>query len=235
MGCSSDVAVIIPFRDRGTDPLRAANLKRVMQHWGGAAIIVGDGYRGQEQFNRSAAYNRGAELTDADVIVYAESDMLIPHSQIQEAAELAASAPGLVVPFTEYHYLTPLDSQDVRDGLLDPADCVAEFVKDGRSCTGAINVLSRETLDAVGGWDETFRGNWYDDTAMHIAFAITAGPTRWVNGPAYHVYHLPGWTGDHLTDEDKAATEANKARLRLYERAETAGRIRELTSERVHA
>jgi hypothetical protein len=235
MGTSSDIAVIIPFRDRGSDPLRAANLKRVMQHWGGDAIIVGDGYRGQEQFNRSAAYNRGAELTDAEVIVYAESDMLIPHSQIQEAAELAASAPGLVVPFTEYHYLTPQDSQDVRDGLLDPVDCVAEFVKDGRSCTGAINVLSRETLDAVGGWDETFQGNWYDDTAMHIAFEITAGPTRWVNGPAYHVYHLPGWMGDHLTDEDKAATEANKTRLRLYEQAETAGRIRELTSGRVHA
>ncbi len=235
MGDTNHVAVIVPFRDRGIDPLRAANLKRVMQHWGPEVIVVGDGHCGQEQFNRSAAYNRGAELTDADVIVYTESDMLVGHAQIHEAVELAASAPGMVVPFTEYHYLTDQDSQDVRVGILDPADCVAEFVKGGGTSTGAVNVISRATLDMVGGWDETFEGNWYDDTAMHIAFETTAGPTRWVKGPAYHLYHLPGWTGDHLTDEDRAATEANRARLGLYQSAETAERIRELTSGRVHA
>lgn len=227
-----NVAVVIPYRDRGCDPLRSANLKRVLRHWDGFAeiCIVNDGRSGDAQFNRSAAYNRGAALTTADVIVYTESDMLIDHQQINEAIALATESPGLVIPFTEYHYLNPSDSADVRETMLDAATCVAQFVRNNGTAIGAINVVSRETLDAVGQWDEAFEGNWYDDTATQIAFEMCAGPTRWVPGPAHHLYHLPGWTGDHLTAEDKAATEANKARLALYQRAVDADEIRELTT-----
>lgn len=236
MGSSTDVAVIIPFRDRGSDQLRGANLKRVLRHWDGFAdiIIVDDGRSGDAQFNRSAAYNRGTALTASGVIVYTESDMLIDHQQIREAIDLAVAKPGLVVPFRTYHYLNPSDSADVRDTLLDPDACIAEFVRDGGASVGAINVVSRETLKAIGQWDEAFEGNWHDDIAMKIAFELCAGPTRWVTGPAYHIWHKPGWAGEHLTAEDKAATEANKARLALYERAETADEIRELTMG-VHA
>lgn len=88
----------------------------------------------------------------------------------------------------------------------------------------------RATLDLIGQWDEGFEGNWYDDDAMKIAFELCAGPTRWIDGPAHHLYHLPGWKGDHLTAADRAATAANKARLRLYQRAEQPAQIRELTS-----
>lgn len=227
-----NVAVIIPFRDRGRDALRGANLKRVLRHWDGFAeiVVVDDGRTGSAQFNRSAAYNRGAALTSAEVIVYTESDMIIDHAQINAAVALAAESPGLVVPFTEYHYLNPSDSADVRDTMLDPETCTAESVRDGGASTGAINVISRDTLDAVGRWDEAFEGSWYDDTSMQIAFEMCAGPTRWVPGPAYHLYHLPGWTGDHLTAEDKAATEANKVRLALYQSAVNADEIRELTT-----
>jgi hypothetical protein len=65
---------------------------------------------------------------------------------------------------------------------------------------------------------------------MNRAFEVAAGPTRCVNGPAYHLYHLPGWKGDHLTDEDRAATERNKARWQLYLGATSGERIRELTA-----
>lgn len=226
-----NVAVVIPFRDRGCDPLRGANLKRVLRHWDGFAeiCVVGDGRYGSAQFNRSAAYNRGAALTTADVIVYTESDMLIDHQQINDAVALATVSAGLVIPFVEYHYLNSSDSADVRDTMLDAATCGAQFVRNSGTAIGAINVVSRETLDAVGQWDEAFEGNWYDDTAMQIAFEMCAGPTRWVPGPAYHLYHLPGWTGDHLTAEDKAATESNKARLALYQGAVNADEIRALT------
>lgn len=227
-----NVAVVIPYRDRGCDPLRGENLKRVLRHWDGFAeiCVVNDGRSGSAQFNRSAAYNRGSALTTADVIVYAESDMIIDRAQINEAVLLAAESPGLVVPFTEYHYLNPSDSTDVRETMLDAATCVAQFVRDNGTAIGAINIVSRETLDAVGQWDEAFEGNWYDDTATQIALEMCAGPTRWVPGPAYHLYHLPGWTGEHLTAEDKAATAANKTRLALYQRAVDADEIRELTT-----
>ena len=227
-------AVVIPFRDRGADPLRQSNAQCVMAHWAGfpgKVHLVSDGRTGDAQFNRSAAYNRGIDRSGAaEVIVFAEADMMIGAPQITRAVKLAAAAPGIVVPFTEYRYLSPADSHHVRIRRRRVEDCIPERTITGGRSIGAINVASRGTLVTVGQWDEKFEGNWYDDDAMKIAFEICAGPTRWVTGPAFHLYHLPGWTGDHLTDADRAATEANKARLELYRHAETVDRVRELTT-----
>jgi GT2 family glycosyltransferase len=232
----TSVAVVIPFRDRGRDPLRAANLIHILDHWDtfdAPLHVVDDGRTGTAAFNRSAAYNLGRQRArDADVIIFTESDMLIDFEQIHHAIGQAVSAPGLVVPFTQYRYLSEADSAHVRAGRLDAAQCQPEStMEDGRSI-GAINVISADTLDAVGQWDESFEGSWYDDNAMRIAFEMCAGPTRWVTGPAHHLYHLPGWTGSHLTDTDRAATTANRHRLRMYRHAHTADRIRDLTTGR---
>jgi hypothetical protein len=226
--------VCIPFRDRGRDPLRAKNLECALKSWDGLdVVVVDDGRTGDEQFNRCAAYNRAAQQTDADVLVYAESDMLISHSQIREAVRLAAGAPGVVVPYTKYCYLSEADSQKVRDGA-DPAGMTPELTipNEHRNWprTGPINVMSRATLAAIGCWDEKFEGCWWDDRAMRRAFDIAAGPTRFVNGPAFHLYHLPGWTGPHLTDEDREATQRNMIRYASYVRATTSDEIRALTA-----
>lgn len=205
--------VCIPFRDRGRDPLRQANLDRVLDWWSTApwsVHVVDDGRTGDEQFNRHAAYNRAAAQIDADVFVYTEADMLIPFEQIAEAVDLAAKEPGLVVPFTQYRYLSELDSMLVRKGA-EPHWFEPESTVDNGRSIGAVNVVSRETLDLVGGYTERTEGNWYDDRIMHHAFDVCAGLTRWVDGPAHHLYHLPGWRGDHLTAEDKAATKRNRA------------------------
>ena len=127
-----------------------------------------------------------------------------------------------------YRYLSEADSAKVRNGLppvhLEPEDTV-----DNGASIGAVNIVSSATMRAVGQWDETFEGSWYDDTAMHRAFQVAAGEPRWVEGPGWHLYHLPGWTGEHLTDEDKAATARNSARWNLYSEAATPEQIRELT------
>ena len=223
--------IIIPFRDRGNDPLRKQNLDRVLQSWVGWDVFVAtDGRAGDAQFNRHKAYNQAAAHTESDILVYAESDMLINHSQIEQAIDQAASAPGLVVPFTERHELNPEDSVKVRAHELEPQDCQAEVIKPKPRRIGAINILSRETLSLVGRWDEAFEGNWWDDRSMHIAFDMCAGPTRWIDGPSYHLYHLPGYQGKHLTAADKAATARNKRRWQLYKQARTPERIRELTA-----
>lgn len=227
-------AVIIPFRSRGTDPLREANLARVLEHWAGYTknpLVIGDGRGGDAQFNRSAAYNKGIRRRRAaEVLIFTESDMLLDYAQIDQAVELAAETPGLVVPFTQYRYLTPEDSAKVRAHEAEPADCTPESTMDNGKSIGAVNVVSRQTLNLIGQWDEGFEGNWYDDNAAQRAFELCAGPTRWVDGPAHHLYHLPGWKGDHLTDEDKAATARNKTRYELYRQAQTPERIRELTA-----
>jgi hypothetical protein len=227
-----NAAVIIPFRDRGRDPQRAANLVCILDHWDGLGYpvhVVDDGRSGDQQFNRHAAYNEGARKTTADVLVYAESDMLINPDQITTAIGWATESLGLVVPFTERHELNAEDSAAVRADAP-PETFTAEVIKPKPRRIGAINVLTRDTLTAVGQWDEAFEGCWWDDRSMHIAFDKCAGPTRWVQGPAYHLWHLPGWTGSHLTAADKAATERNHRRFQRYQRATTPDQVRDLTT-----
>ena len=231
-------AVIIPWRDRGRDPLRPANLSRVIDHWeqiidhweccDASLIVSDDGREGEASFCRSEAYNRGAAATDAEVLIFTESDMLVPFSQIYAAVDLAIRRPGLVIPFNLYCHLTPEDSWEVRNYRADPHFYTPEWTMDNGRSIGAINVMSRNTLELTGGYDTQFEGSWYDDNAAKIAFDICAGPTRWIDGPAFHLYHLPGYTGSHLTAEDRAATARNKHRLLQYRRARTADQIRVL-------
>src|SRR5512139_55053 len=224
-------AVLMRFRSRG-DQVREANLARVADHWShyGCEIIVAtDGRSRDTQFNRSAAYNRAVAQTDADVLIFTESDILISFDQVDRAVAAARAAPGLVVPFSWFIALSEEGSQQVRAYVTDPVDCEASPVKGHRDSIGAVNVVSRETYDLVGGYDEQMEGAWYDDDAMKIAFEVCAGPTRWVEGSAYHLYHLSGGRGAHLSREDRAATARNRLRLRLYRQARTPEQIRGLT------
>lgn len=226
------VAVVIPFRSRGNDPLREQNLARVLTEWrenGYVPTVVSDGRRGSDAFCRSAAYNQAVEMVDADVYVFSESDLLIRPEAIELAVDLAVSKPGLVIPFSEFRSLSEKDSRLIRHFVTDPYGCLASLVRGYRGSIGAINVVSRESYDLIGGYDEGFEGAWYDDDAMKIAFEICCGPTRWVDGPAYHLYHLSGGRGNHLTGEDRAATMNNRIRYQAYQSASTADDIRLLT------
>lgn len=227
------IKVIIPFRDRGVDPRRTANLETVMTWWwahGFNPEVVDDGLEGDAQFNRHRAYNRAVSRSpDVDVFIFTEADMLIPAPQIVSGAQMAQMMPGLVVPFIQYRYLRDEQTGYVRHmlGAIEPRR-VAEFVDSGEifemqpesvmdngRSIGAVNIVSRETLEITGGFTEATSGNWYDDRIIEEGFAcLTGKPTRYVEGSAVHLYHLPGWQGDHLTDEDKAATAHNKQLLK---------------------
>lgn len=227
-------AVVIPFRDRGRDPLRSRNLDAVLEHWerdhDTTAHVFSDGRSGDAQFNRSAAYNRAvAALPDVDVFVFTESDMLVDAEQIEQAVGVALAQPGLVVPFTEYRFVDETHSDHYRAGLV-PYQTLpfTRQISHGRSI-GAINVVSRAALDLVGRWDESFDGAWYDDIAMCHAFAVCCHPTRWVKGSAYHLYHAPSGSGDHRTEDDVRATTRNQARSSLYQAARTPEQVRQLT------
>lgn len=258
-----DVQVIIPFRDRGVDPRRGANLDVVLAWWyshGFAVQVISDGFglSRDAQFNRHRAYNRAVSGNPkADVFVFAEADMLIHPDQVVAAVSLSLSKPGLVVPFSQYRYLSDAYTATVREAYYDLDDTAlakvwgrtpedpdslfnlpAESVMDNRRSIGAVNVVSRKTLLRTGGFTEMTSGNWYDDNITEESFAFLAGPTRWVDGPALHLYHLPGHRGDHLTDEDRQATANNKAVLQRVRRAirqQNYAAVRAITEARTKA
>ena len=236
------VAVIIPFRDRRIDSRRVANLEIVHAWWyahGYEPQIVDDGLPESDQFNRHKAYNRAVSRNpDADVFVFSEADMLIHPDQIARAVGMATAQHGLVVPFSQYRYLSDKATSALRDGYYDQSvvkvsewwgepvssplsvfSWQPESVMDNGKSIGAVNVVSRETLKKTGGFTEATSGNWYDDNIIEEGFAyLTGNKTRWVEGPAVHMYHLPGWKGDHLTEEDRRATQRNKDLLNIMRR-----------------
>lgn len=234
-------AFVIPWRDRGRDALRPANLATVRAYLDsldlGPVFVVSDGRTGDASFCRHHAYNTGGDMAfnaGAETVTFYESDMIVHRDQLVDGIRLAAEEPGLVVPFTQYRYLSPEDSEKVRAGA-DPFTFKPEYTMDNGSSIGAINILSRESIEAVGQWDTVPDGNGYDDNMMHRAFEVCCGPTRYVEGPAAHLFHHPGWYGlprAELTDEDRAATARNKARYQKYLRARTPEQIRALTMGR---
>ena len=255
----STAKVVIPFRDRGIDARRGANLEVVMAWWWSHGLtpeVVDDGLTGDAQFNRHRAYNRAvAANPDVDVFIFTEADMLIPIVQIGLATKLAVRRPGLIVPFMQYRYLSDASTAKVRDFFhdLEPEELSQWISLDARNPTsifaippastmengssiGAVNVVSRETLELTGGFTEATSGNWYDDNIIEEGFTfLTQQKTSFVPGPAVHMYHLPGWTGDHLSAEDKAATQRNKdilVRLRADVLMRNSAAVRDLMAVR---
>lgn len=223
------VAVVIPFRDRGIDPRRSANLEVVLWWWwahGYTPLVCDDGQTGDAQFNRHRAYNTAvARRPNAEVFVFSEADMILPPAQIKGALALAAQRVGLVVPFSEYRYLSDETTGRIRDAVHDddpkylaarvnegwPFHEEPDFLMGNRKSIGAVNVVSAQTLKITGGFTEATSGNWYDDNITEEGFAyLTGNRTRWVDGSAVHLYHLPGHSGDHLSVEDRRATRGNK-------------------------
>lgn len=234
------VVFCVPWRDKG-DTARADNLDIVHTHLRdlnlGDIIIESDGRTGNAPFNRSAAYNRAAAHA-ADVYVFTEADLLVPRTQLQQAIHQATTTPGLVVPFSEYRYLSARQTCRVRAGTVTAWTADPERVMANRRSVGACNVVSRHTLTEVGQWDETFDGWGYDDRAMDRAFAVTSGqPTRFIDGPAVHLWHVPGWEADgrfaggtpDLPPHERDATRRNADRYQRYKQARTAAQIRALT------
>jgi len=238
---ADEVVIIVPWRDKG-DSWRFNSLKTVLKYLDGLKIgpvfVSSDGRDGSKPFNRSAAYNRGIREHPASVYILHEADMIIPRQSLIDAVGWAKDDPGLVVPFSQYRYLSPNVTEAVYDGA-DPFTAVPESTIDGGRSNGAVNVVSAETLQLVGQYDEVFQGWGYDDRGMAVGFEKTSGRgTRFVSGPGVHLWHKPGWSVDSkfpggkemLPAAERRATAANERRHELYRRAQTPEEIRRLTA-----
>jgi hypothetical protein len=213
------IAVVIPWRNPDAAPpaqkigWRASAAAYTIAYYQtlniGPVIVVDDGRTGGH-FNRHAAYNAGLARATTDVILWNEADTLIPKAQITAAALLAASAPGIVLPFTERHELDAAQTMDVYAGTVDPFTLDGgQFVFPSRKSIGQAGVTSRATVDAIGGrWPTQFEGWGYDDTAAFHCFNTLAGPPRWIDGKGTHLHHPPAF--NQPTPDQAAATERNR-------------------------
>lgn len=181
------VNVVVPYRP--SDGHRRAAWHRVQEHWWEAALDLHVADDGGEPFSRGGSINLAVREHPADVYVIADADTLVDRRQVEAAVALAAHAPGLVVAFDRFAYLSEHGTQQVLDryeGSWEPL-MAWSLQNTVSSCVA----LSHETWELAGGFDPRFRAWGYEDVQLEIVCATIAGPTRRIPGTAWHLYHPP--------------------------------------------
>jgi hypothetical protein len=147
-----------------------------------------EGYHTEGLFNRSAAVNRAARLAgDWDVAVIIDADVVCDPNRVKEAVELAHTSGSMVLPHNERLDLSEQASRLYRSGQvpdLTEHRARRRFVRrryaedNGHPSVSSVVVVPRSLWNEVGGFDETFRGWGYEDTAFAAAAETFGGIIR---------------------------------------------------------
>jgi hypothetical protein len=207
--CGLMLTVVIPWREQ---PSRLPALKLLLDWYrdnmGDVDFQLVDS--SDDHFNLAQSRNLGvASRAVDDVIVINDADT-IPQLEPLYEAIAAARGSGLVhLPYTEYHWLGPLGTEQHAAGV--PLDeCDSEVVSG--ACSG-VYVTTPRTWASHAGQDERFRGWGFEDAAWYRAHIALIGrsPQRHV-GRVYALHHI-----EELREGDQY--DANAALMGRYHQA----------------
>lgn len=177
-----------------------------------------EGHHTEGLFNRSAAVNRAATLAgDWDVAVIIDSDILCDPPRVRDAIRLAHESGSMVLPHDARKDLSAKGSRLAREGYTGNWERhVARrySVDNGHPSVSSVVVVPRRLWDAVGGFDEMFRGWGFEDTAFAAACETFGGIIR-LPGEVWHFWHPTAREGKPGT----SAWSANSTRGQRYRTA----------------
>jgi len=183
----SDVCVVIPWRAM---PARKWAYREVTsfyhKHFPDYPVYSVD--TNDTYFNLAAARNFGMEYARQQghtVVILTDADTIPIPANIAKAVSLAQEAPGVVLPYTEYHSLGLHGTNAYREGVL-PEHCPSFIVES--ACSG-VYVSTPDTWATHYGQDIRFRGWGYEDSAWECAHATLIGPIRRITGNVYSFHH----------------------------------------------
>jgi glycosyltransferase involved in cell wall biosynthesis len=156
-------------------------------------------------FNQSWGFNVGFRATTADVLVFADADILVNRDHLAQSLALCARTRGgppdgngceVVRPWSDIVDLTDDETADLAGGRLDLSQVELGARRGaGRPgeypplCGGAY-VIRREVYERLGGQDERFFGWGGEDDAMSIKVARLCGRVARVHdSAAFHLHH----------------------------------------------
>lgn len=150
-------------------------------------LPIFEGHHDSGPFNRSAAVNRAAELAgDWDVAVIIDADVIADPNRVKQAIEIAAYSGKIVYPHDVRKDLTSSGSRRAMAGYTGAWD---RFVaKRYPLMVSAIVCIGRGLWDTIGGFDESFEGWGYEDTAFAAAAETFGGSIR-LPGDVWHLWH----------------------------------------------
>jgi len=181
------VAVIIPWWTKTCHQERKDALECVVQHWSDGGYTVCLGEEEDDPFNRSKARNRAVEKTDADVLVFADGDTLIPFEQVEAGLEMLHLS--WVIPYREYFNLTrELSHQIVAKSRTLERPKRRDWQFKPLSWAGVL-IVTREMYEAIGGYDERFVGWGWEDVAFRVKLDAEVSHHVRTDGYVCHLWH----------------------------------------------
>lgn len=180
------VSAVIPWRDTGCEH-RRRNLAATIAHLKRGGIEATTSDDGTfEQFNVSAARNRGVESSTADVVIVNDADVIVPTSQLLDAARIAHTTGEVVTCYNRISYLTEAGTRALNAGQAHSGANHVERV--ATTPFGGANAITKSTHAYLGGWDEKFTGWGHEDSEFNERAAASVGH-RALDGHAHHQWH----------------------------------------------
>lgn len=169
---------------------------------------------GPGPFNRSLAINRAAALAgDWDVAVISDSDSFADATQVRAAIAGAWTGPcEFWLSYDVFNYLTRKMSDRIMAGYDGwwGANNGIEFPMTG-TCSSSV-IVTRRLWDAVGGFDEGFKGWGFEDVAFSLACQTFGDGVQRIAGPVWHLHHNTSAENNHSSPE----WQANRERMLRY-------------------
>lgn len=160
-------------------------------------------------FNRSRARNDAVNwaFTHADTVLVVDADVVPLHGPVLAALREMERHPDLIqwaTPYTSYMKATRRATANIMAGT--PVHQVDDRLFGWRTHTGTAGLMlvTREAWETVGGYDETFTGWGWEDTAIVDALGVMVHGVTRTNGTCVHLEHSRSRT----RLREKAAMEA---------------------------
>lgn len=194
------VSLIIPFAT--ADPRRQMIFDWVYDRWHSMfpdwEIVVAGG--SLEDFNRSRARNRAFEFATGDLIVVSDADTITTPDNIRQAVSLVENGRPWVIAHNTYYSLTETFTNWLleKDPSVDIANVCpwdSNWRMVNKSEAGVL-VMPRAAYEAVGGYDERFKGWGWEDSAFAQRMNRVCGHYLRTSGPVLHLWHDPGLNFD---------------------------------------
>ena len=153
---------------------------------------VVEGHHEDGPFNRSAAINEAAS-GKWDLLVIADSDVVIDMKQVADAISMASERGCMVLPYSAGRRMMMPEEATLRalEEGFDEMTWLREAIPDPYAAhSSSVVVVRRDLWDRVGGFDERFVGWGGEDDAFAAACQCLGGRVR-VAGEVWHLWHEP--------------------------------------------
>jgi hypothetical protein len=138
-------------------------------------------------FSRSWAFNVGAKLAQAEVVVLHDGDILIPQGYSASILNRIKDGYDVVNAKRFVFYLSRESSRWVADGRCGLEDCAVDYIMQNADAGGSVAML-RSVFREVGGMDEGFSGWGCEDNELWERLMLKR-VWNWGYLPLFHLWH----------------------------------------------